>query len=129
MASQTFPSFSPVDNKLDGSNGNRLHGRKKFNLRSEIVAKLASLGNQMSEEWVYVPRKDLMKRFVHDFNTGYLYVGGTEHRPLSCSMDELLHHITILPYPVERQAPLGKKLKAVPVFYHNALVHLTHFMQ
>nr|WAL01499.1 non-structural protein [Electric ant polycipivirus 1] len=126
MASQTIPPFS---SSMDGSNGNRLHGRKKFNLRSEIVAKLASLGHQTADEWVYVPRKDLMKRFVHDFNTGYLYVGGGEFKTLSCSLDELLHHITILPYPVERQAPLGKKLKSVPVFYHNSLVHLTHFMQ
>lgn len=99
----------------------KMSGRRKFNVIGDLVSNLhrglGSLSHQMSTDWLYIPRKDLIKRFTADYNDRVLPVGGMAIPTLSCSTLDVLQHIQILPPPFVKESPTGKKLRFIPLFY------------
>lgn len=107
--------------ELSGVKVFKTSARRKFNLIGDLVSNLhrglGALSHQTSTDWLYVPRKDLIKRMTMDYNDRMLPVGGMAVPKIDCSVVDVIQHIQILPPPFVKEEPSGKKLKFIPVFY------------
>lgn len=106
---------------MSGVKVTKMSPRRKFNLIGDLVSNLhrglGSLSHQTSTDWLYIPRKDLIKRMTLDYNDRRLPVGGMAVPKLECSVIDVIQHIQVLPPPFIKEEPSGKKLRFIPLFY------------
>lgn len=107
--------------EMSGVKVTKMSPRRKFNLIGDLVSNLhrglGSLSHQTSTDWLYIPRKDLIKRMTLDYNDRRLPVGGMAVPKLECSVIDVIQHIQVLPPPFIKEEPSGKKLRFIPLFY------------
>lgn len=94
-----------------------LKPRKKYSLLDEVKRNVSQM--KKHGEWVFIPRKDVLKRIQQDYNNQVLYARGVPIPPIDLTLHDVLRYITILPPPEPRENPRGKRMRLIPLFYEG----------